>query len=119
VFSRLCDMVDLSHVFSRLSALKLRSADAEEQGQTTRRRTSFSTSENICLMSVDILLRISAASETVWIAYLRRNIASCSAVSSIDLTVGLKLSFVHLSYKQDAFQLAECLQSDTFSEALC
>ena len=81
LLSRLCDMVDLNHVFSRLNALKLRSTSAEEHGQTISNRMSFSTSENIDLMSMDIF------EEYLQLPTLYLNIASFSAKSVLSISV--------------------------------
>lgn len=63
-------MVDLNHVFSLFRALKLRSATADNKGTTISTLTSFSTSSNLPLTSLDIALRASAASLVDLTVYL-------------------------------------------------
>ena len=107
----------LWHVFSRLNAPKLRSASADEHGQTISNRTSFSTSENIELISMDTFRRISAASLYWWYVFGELAIAAKRAAEQSRCH-----QFQHrldLSCHQDAFQLAIGLQTYTIGEPLC
>ena len=63
-FRRFCVIVLRSHVFKLRSALKLRSASADEAGETRSKRTNFSTSLYSPRSSGAIALNIQTASLT-------------------------------------------------------
>src|SRR6185436_7806049 len=87
-----CDIVLLSQVFKRRSALKLLSASALDAGHTRSRRTSFSTCGKSALMFGDIVWRSSAASDRL-VYFIQRNMTISVANDEKSISVyGFKVS---------------------------
>jgi len=108
-------MVDRSQVFRRRRQLKLRSASADEHGETNSKRTSLSTSLNMFLTSADMPRKTDSIRQ---LADLMQPSQLYLQIINVQFGIRAEQSSINLSCDENAFEFHERLQADTSSERL-